>query len=348
MKIAHIISTQFDFPPREHNGRIDLAHSIVEGLVARGHDVTVYAGAKAKTSAKHVTVGHPITEKMLGAKKKKPHAINNFLLLSKLYQDAGKYDVIHSHLDYNQVLFTPFVQTPTVTTMHWRLTDELINFVQNFRNKNFYFTPITNALKTSNKVPFTQTVYNGIHIEDTTPSYKPGTYLAFLGSLIKEKGIETALYVAKKTKIPLKIAGKIKPKEQAYFEKVVKPHIDGKLIQYLGSIPHHTVGKFLANAKALLFPVEWQEAHPLVTIEAMAAGTPLLAFRRAPLPELIKSGKHGYLVRTKEEMAQKVLTIDSLDRRACRKQAEKFTFEKMLDGYEAVYKKLATKHGKKK
>ena len=346
MRIAHIVSTQFTLPPKKHNGRLFLASDLIEEQIKNGHKVTLFAHHTARSSAKLVSLKDPIKASGSAKQKLATHRTNNLALFSVLYQQAGSFDVIHSHLDSLAAFFAPFVNTPTIATMHAPLFDATQNMLKNLPKKNLYFAPISNAqkqIKNPGVVNFTSTVYNGIRVDQIKASPKHGKYLAYVGRIVKEKGIETACQVAKQTKTPLKIAGRVKAKDKEYFESVIKPYIDGKLISYVGEIPRRSVFPFLRDALAFIFPLQWPEPFGLVNVESLAVGTPVLSFDVPPVNEIVEHGVSGFLARNQAEMVQFVNRIQVLDRHECRKRAEEFSVEAMAQNYEKVYTTIIKK-----
>lgn len=198
------------------------------------------------------------------------------------------------------------------------------------------------------KLNFSATIHHGIPIEKFPYNKKPENYLVWLGRITKKKGLTEAIKVAKATKTKLIIAGIINPRDQEIFNKEIKPEIDHKQIFYIGPVGHQSKVKLLKNAKALLYPVSWEEPFGLVMIEALACGTPVIAFKRGSVPEIVKDNKTGYQVRTVSEMIKAVKKLYSMPveeyqkmRYNCRKQVEKnFTVEKMVDQYEKMYYKI--------
>ena len=191
------------------------------------------------------------------------------------------------------------------------------------------------------RLNFVGTVYNGIEVAAFDFSVRPGTYLAFLGRMSPEKGAVEAILAAKKARLPLIMAAKVDAVDQQYFSQRVKPLIDGRQIRYIGEVDHPGKVKLLKNALALLALIQWEEPFGLFLVEALACGTPVIASNRGSVPEIIQTGKTGFIVENYLQAARAVKKVGDLDRRACRAAVEKrFTIERMVDGYEKVYRRV--------
>ncbi|MFC1632769.1 glycosyltransferase family 4 protein [Patescibacteria group bacterium] len=347
MKIAHLTPSVTRFPPRGDQGRYRLVNLLIEGLSAKKHKVTLYAHKDSTTSAELISIDSLPLEGRSRIEKLKNVTLSTNLLISRAYQDAKKYDVIHSHFNDKHLMFNALVDVPTVVTQHWPITEEMDHILSQANLKNLHIVPISKAQKKANpKLPYTQVVYNGIEVDKFKFRPESGKYLANLSRVMPEKGTRDAIKVANKAKLPLVIAGKSKhsDKARAYWPEVEKALIKSAYAKYRGMIPHKEVSNFLGHAKALIFPIKWEEPFGLVMIEAMATGTPVIAYGRGSVPEIVKDGVTGFIVNSVREMAKAVKKIDQIDRAACRKHVEdNFSVQQMVEGYEKVYKSLKKK-----
>jgi glycosyltransferase involved in cell wall biosynthesis len=338
MRIAQIAPLIERVPPLLYGGTERVVSALTEELVRRGHDVTLFASGDSATSARLV----PIVERSL---RLNPDIQDNYAYtmrqLGAVFEHAADFDIIHNHLDYFAWPFARLVRTPVVTTMHGRLDlPDLAAIVRDYRDQPL--VSISDSQR--NPLPgakWAATVYNGL---DLTP-YRfyggPGAYFAFIGRIAPEKNLEGAIAIARETGIPLKIAAKVDPVDEEYYQAAIKPLIDGRLIEYIGEIGEHEKGDFLGPAYALLFAVDWPEPFGLAMAEAMACGTPVLGLRRGSVPEVVEDGVTGFVRDTEEELAAAARRIPELDRRACRRRVEqRFSAAAMTGGYEAVYREL--------
>jgi glycosyltransferase involved in cell wall biosynthesis len=352
MRIAIYCSPAHPVPPKQ--GRIlapwVLAGQIADQLVDRGHQVDLYAGEGSRTKANLISEG--INPDSFYLKGEDPRRIRFFdsLLASKLYLKQQKehcYDVIHVHHPIHRTLYyAPFVDIPTIITLHNPMQDDYI--YETVRTmSNVHLVPIShNQANSYPNIPYTQVVYNGIDTEQYAFNATPWDYLLIAGRIVPEKGFHTAIKVAQQTGQKLIIAGEIYKDEKTarYWSEQIEPHIDNNLISYAGALPSSKMVQLYQRAKALLFPIEWEEPFGLVMTEAMSCGTPVIAFRRGSVPEIIKEGKTGFIVRDEKEMAGAIGKISQINRQDCRQHVESyFSIRTMIDGYEQVYQKAITK-----
>ncbi|MEM4592690.1 MAG: glycosyltransferase family 4 protein [Sulfolobales archaeon] len=344
MRIAMIAPLYEAVPPRLYGGTERVVYALVEELVKRGHDVTLFATGDSKTSARLI----PMAEAglRLSRNTKDPIALH-MAMLEEVYSQAESFDIIHSHVDYLTFPFARYSPTPTVTTLHGRLDlPETRRVLSRFPEQ-----PLV-SISNSQRAPVSDlplnwvaTVYNGIRLEHfsfrSNPSDPP--YLVFLGRISPEKGPIQAIEVAKKVGLPLKIAAKIDPADLLWAERNFLPLLDTPGVEYLGEVDEKTKAELLGGALALLFPIDWPEPFGLVMVEAMACGTPVIAFPGGSVEEVVIHGITGFICfsRTTEEMAQAVKKVDRLDRRACRRHVEQnFSSSIMADRYEEVYRSV--------
>jgi glycosyltransferase involved in cell wall biosynthesis len=337
MRIAQVAPLWEQVPPPAYGG-IELVVSLLtEELVHRGHEVTLFASGDSISQAKLESI-HPRAMRLDPTIKE--YGVYEALHLNNVFQKANSFDIIHSHVGYPVLPFAKFVKTPIVHTLHMPFTPD--NRKLFLSAKDQPFVSISEAqVDASLGLNYVATVHNAIDVSRHRffehPDEPP--YLAFLGRLSPEKGPHHAIAIAKQTGLPLKMAGKVDPVDQVYFEQEIKPHIDGEQIQFLGEANHAQKNDLLGRAIAMLFPITWREPFGLVMIESMAAGTPVIAMRMGSTPEIIVHGKTGYLCDSVAECIDAVGRISDISRLACRQYAEdKFGVGRMVDGYEEVYR----------
>ena len=339
MRIAQIAPLAESVPPKLYGGTERVIAWLTEELIDLGHEVTLFASGDSVTRAELAAVwpqalrlGRPRTDPMAA------HAA----LLEAIARRAEEFDIIHCHIDWTHLPVLSRHATPFVTTFHGRLDlPGLSSVVQTFHTAPFV------SISNNQRVPlqgvnWVGTVYHGMPANLLQPSFASGGYLAFLGRLTAEKGPEAAIRIARASGAPLRIAAKLPRAEQGYFKKRVEPMIDGTHIRITGEVNDRTKQEFLAGASALLFPIDWPEPFGLVMIEAMACGTPVIAFRSGSVPEVIDDGVTGFIVESEEEAAEAIVhRLPRLDRRQVRARFEqRFTARRMAEEYVRQYQQL--------
>ena len=357
LKIAMLASNYIRIPPSPKHvsqgsaGAVEFIISeITEELTRRGHRVTLFASGNSQTRAKLFSVykKDSRSEEKIGRFRRREF---EHLLISQAYQLArkGKFDIIHSHFDTRTCGYAPFVKTPTVSTLHSPLDSFIIKNILKFYKNTQYYTPISNSQKKLFKgLNYTATVHHGINLKKINPSFKKGKYFVASGRMVESKGALDAIKAIMKTDEKLLLIGKARSSLTEYWKKI-EPYIDGKKIIHLGFIPRKKLLSYFKNAKALLFPIHWEEPFGLVMIEAMACGTPIIAFKRGSVPEVVKHNKTGFVVQpfnknkkpNIEGLVEAIKKIDLIDRQECRRHTEEnFSLERMVDDYEKVYYKI--------
>jgi glycosyltransferase involved in cell wall biosynthesis len=339
MKIAQIAPLYESVPPKYYGGTERVIHYLTEELVRKGHDVTLYASGDSMTSARLV----PLCPDALRLNRRfyMDDLAHHVLLIEKLHKDAAEYDLLHSHMDFFAYSLLRRATVPSITTLHGRLDlPDLVPLYLEFSDM-----PVVSISKKQREplpwLNWQRTIHHGIPEHLYKPRDKPGSYLAFLGRISPEKGIEQAIAIATRAGIPLKIAAKVDRKDQEYYDGVVKPLLDHPLIEYLGEIGEAEKNEFLANALALLIPLDWPEPFGLVMIEAMACGTPVITRARGAVPEIIEDGITGFIFEGAADAIAAIVKAEDLDRRYCRRVFEKhFTAARMADDYIELYKSL--------
>jgi len=342
LKIAQLSTPFFDVPPETYGGTELVVSNLTEELVKRGHRVTLFATGTSKTKA-HLEY---VFKKALGPGKPKSllsslaeklpwtQALPSFYHAILPFEKADQFDIIHNHFHYYGLFFSSLVKTPTLTTYHGDLSTAEECTIEKLileKYKESFWIAISESQRShiKTKLKFLKVIHHGVSIEKFPFSQRHQNYLAWLGRITKKKGILEAIKIAKITKTKLIIAGTVNPRDEEYFKKEIKPKIDKKIIFYIGSVNHPEKVKLLKNAKALLYPISWEEPFGLVMIEAMACGTPVIAFDRGSVREIIKDGKTGFIVKNTKEMVKAFKKIEEINRKDCQKHIERnFTVKK--------------------
>ncbi|MGB7444619.1 MAG: glycosyltransferase family 4 protein [Coleofasciculaceae cyanobacterium] len=336
MKIAQISPLWERVPPFRYGGVELVVSLLTDELVRRGHEVTLFASGDSITEADLHSVHHQALR--LDENVKEP-IIYEQMMLFQLYQQADKFDIIHSHVGYTVLPFCDFVKTPTVHTTHGIFTPDNEKLFRKFAKQPYI--SISNAQREPRLgLNYVHTVYNGIDPEvypfQAEPTQPP--YLAFIGRLSPEKGPEEAIKIALAAGLPLKMAGKIDTVDRTYYSEVLEPLIDGEQIQYLGEVSHLEKVQLLGNATLTLFPIAWREPFGLVMIESMATGTPVIGRALGSVPEVIAPGKTGFVCNSLAEMIEVVPDAMKLERQTCRDSVlNRFSVKTMVDQYELAY-----------
>lgn len=339
MKIAQIAPLMESVPPRLYGGSERIVSYVTDELVRQGHDVTLFASGDSVSSANLVRCV-PIALR-LDANVKDPIPYY-MLMLDRVREMADEFDILHFHIDqFHFPLFRPIAQR-TVTTLHGRqdlhdlkplyvgFSDMPLVSISNSQRK-----PIANA-------NFAATVYHGLPAQTLKPNYKPsGDYVAFLGRISPEKRPDRAIRIAQALGLRIKIAAKIDKVDEAYFREHIASLFNLPGVEYIGEIDERSKSEFLGEASALLFPIDWPEPFGLSMIEAMACGTPVLAFRCGSVPEIIDPGVTGLIVDSMDEAIRVMPQVLALDRRAVRQKFEqRFSASRMAKDYVQVYRSL--------
>jgi len=343
LKIALLAPFEEPVPPHKYGGTELVVYNLAEELTKLGHEITLLASGDSHTSAK-LKACVPRSIRVLPEASSPPIRQGlNYAGLAKAITliNQNGFDILHNHFGWQMLLFRDLITCPIVTTLHGTLEEPTEKYMHNrFQEENFISISNTQR-KHGPKLNYVATVYNGIQVERFTFNDKPKDYFAFLGRIHPHKGPEYAIEIAKKAGIKLIMAAKIDPLDVDYYERCVKPLIDGKQIQFIGEPDHKGKVELLKNAKALLLPVQWDEPFGLVNIEALACGTPVINMRRGSLPEIINEGKQGYLCKTIDDAVNAIPKIGKINRLGCRQYVEaNFTAKQMAERYVDAYKKV--------
>lgn len=336
MKIAILSPVAWRTPPRKYGPWEQVVSGLAEELAKRGADITLFATGDSVTAGKLAwCVSKPYAEDP-GADVK----VNECLHISNLMERADEFDIIHNHYDFLPLTYSRLIKTPVVTTIHGFSSPLIVPVYKKYNNHCSYV-----AISNSNRHPelnYAATVYNGIDVNTFTYCTNAADYLLFFGRIHPEKGAWDAIQVAKKCHTKLIIAGLIQ--DTAYFESRIKPYINNEDVVYAGNCGPQQRNELLGGARALLHLIHFDEPFGLSVAEAMCCGTPVIAFNRGSMPELILDNKTGFLVNTIEEAADAVTQISSINRYDCRQwSASAFSTEKMTDDYIEVYRRILGK-----
>jgi glycosyltransferase involved in cell wall biosynthesis len=338
MRIAQVAPLYESVPPKYYGGTERIVSYLTEELVRQGHQVTLFASGDSVTRARLVAA----CRRSLRLDK---HCVDqmahHLLMLEQVFQRAHEFDIVHFHIDYLHFPLSRRQSIVHVTTLHGRMDiPDLVPLYQEFQDM-----PVV-SISAAQREPlpwanWQATVYHGLPDDLYQFRAKPGNYLAFLGRISPEKRVDRAIEIAKEVGIPLKIAAKVDRVDRDYFDAVVGPMLRDPLVKFVGEIGDGEKDEFLGNAYALLFPIDWPEPFGLVMIEAMACGTPVIAYRAGSVPEVMEEGHTGFIVEELEDAVEAVRRVPELSRERCREVFEqRFTANRMACDYLEVYQRL--------
>ena len=346
MNIAQITSVYISVPPKTHGGTERVVYHLCQQLDRRGHHVELFASGDSQVTCRLQAVLPVATQydpQSTFYMEKEYEARNTY----NLYRQAERFDVIHAHWTTLAPYFSALTTIPTLVTYAY-IEKELHQYYQ----KHFpRCLPVCVSHAQANMLgdDSIPVVYNGVDLDEIPFNDRPEDFFMIVGRMTPGKGIAEAIRIAKKSKVKLLIVGHVTthlPWSEEYFLKEIKPHIDGDRVRYIERMAYHDIVQTMGKAKGFLFPLQWDEPFGMVVIEAMAAGTPVLAYGRGSMPELIQNGETGYLVENEEEMVEMTHRVATLDRARCRNWVQqRFSIEQMVDGYEQLYRKAT--HGRR-
>jgi len=339
VRIALLAPVALPVPPRGYGGTELVIHQLAEGLVAHGHDVTLFASGDSETPARLRSL-FPRALAPLGIDTKERYQPLEQEHVAWACSQAGEFDLVHDHTKTLGVLMAPSVATPMVTTLHNDFTPE--RRAVYLRHPQHPYVAISAAqARRCPELNYAGIVYNGIDLEEPRLSDRKGEYLLFLGRLCAAKGTHTAIAVAKVLGMPLVLAGKIDPVDRDYVASEVEPHLDGERIRYVGEVTGQAKWDLIAGARCLLFPIQWAEPFGLVMIEAMACGTPVVATRWGSVEEVVSHGVSGWIADDFAGLLEGVERCRHASARACRQWVEQqFSSRAMVEGYLSVYARV--------
>ncbi|MGC2473517.1 MAG: glycosyltransferase family 4 protein [Candidatus Sulfotelmatobacter sp.] len=339
MRIAQVAPLYESVPPRLYGGTERVVSWLTEELVRQGHDVTLFASGDSLTNARLI----PACSRALRLDRRciDPMA-HHIHLLERVLQEKDEFDIIHFHIDYMHFPISRRESLPQLTTLHGRL--DIPDLVPLYRE--FSEMPVV-SISDSQRAPLPWinwhgTVHHGMTEGIFKPRFEPGKYLAFLGRVSPEKGLDRAIEIALRAEMPLKIAAKVDRADKEYFEHDIKPLLGSDLIEFIGEISDLEKNEFLGNASAFLFPINWSEPFGIVLIEALACALPVVAYPLGSVPEIIDDGVSGFLVNNVDEAVEAVTNIAIIDRKNCRRSFEqRFSVKRMAQDYLTIYKRIA-------
>ncbi|HWJ28583.1 MAG TPA: glycosyltransferase family 4 protein [Flavisolibacter sp.] len=341
MKIAQVAPLYESVPPRLYGGTERVVHYLTEELVKLGHEVTLFASEDSITSASLIPICKEALRLNLNCEDSlAPHILE----IQEVIERAQQFDIIHFHIDYLHFPFSSHLSTPHLTTLHGKLSIPELQMIYNKFN-----LPVV-SISSSQRAPlpqanFVATIHHGLPEELHCSGSGTGGYLAFLGRISPEKGIDKAIEWAITANTPLKIAAKVDKADEKYFQNEIRHLLAHPLIEYIGEINEKEKTSFLGNARALLFPINWQEPFGMVLIEALACGTPVIAHPFGSVPEIITHGENGFLVNSTKEATAAIHKLSNWNRLLARQSFDKrFTAYRMALDYLRVYEKLIAIH----
>jgi glycosyltransferase involved in cell wall biosynthesis len=345
MRIAQVAPPLESVPPLRYGGTERVVSTLTEGLVERGHDVTLFAAGDSRTAARLV----PVVETSLWHRRPPIQDFAPFwaLTVGRLLREIDDFDLIHSHLDYFGFPTARASPRPFLSTLHGRL--DLPELEQLYREyTDIPLVSISDAQRRpAPDANWIGTVHHGIDLDNFTFNPRRGRDLAFLGRIAPEKGLDTAIRVAQRAHMPIRIAARMPlpfkdnpevRRDWAYYENDIQPLLLGPDVELIGQVGGTQKDEFLRNAAALLFPIRWPEPFGLVVPEALACGTPVLAMACGSVPEIVEDGVTGFVCQTEDELVDAVGRIGEIDRAQCRSEAERrFSPAAMVARYEDIY-----------
>jgi len=340
MRIGVIASIAHRLPPRDYGPWEQIASTLTEGFVARGHDVSLFATADSDTSARLDAVAPSGYEETPGLDAKVWEALHN----ANAFEHAAGFDIMANHFDFMPLSYSRLVNTPMVTTIHGFSSEGIVPAYGRYDDIAHYV-----AISDANRhaaLHYEATIHHGIDADQFTFVSDSGDYLLFLGRIHPDKGTHEAIEVARRAGLPLVIAGTVA--DQHYFERRVRPHVDGVHVLYVGPVGPRKRDELLGGARALLHLISFAEPFGLAVIESLATGTPVIANNLGSMPELILPGRTGFLVTTPEEAVAAVERVGEISRQACRADVlARFTADVMIDRYLALFAAILSRRSER-
>jgi glycosyltransferase involved in cell wall biosynthesis len=340
MRIAQVAPLYESVPPALYGGTERVASYLTEELVRQGHQVTLFASGDSRTAAELIA---PCPRALRLDRSCRDVMAAHVLMLELVAQEARRFDLIHFHCDYLHYPLTRRLGVRHLTTLHGRL--DLPELVPVY--KQFPEVPLVSISDSQRRplpwVNWQATVYHGLPTDLHTFREEPGQYLAFLGRISPEKRVDRAIAIAQQVGMPLRIAAKVDAADRAYFEAEIEPLLKkaGRHVEFIGEVGGRDKDEFLGGAHALMFPIDWPEPFGLVMIEALACGTPVIAFRNGSVPEILEDGTSGFVVDSLDQAAAAVGKVAALSRRRCREVFEdRYCVARMARDYLRVYRRL--------
>jgi glycosyltransferase involved in cell wall biosynthesis len=341
MRIAQVAPLYESVPPKLYGGTERVVSWLTEELVRLGHDVTLFASGDSMTTAKLIP---SCQESLRLSPESVDHLAHHIVQLEQVLRRKDEFDLIHFHVDYLHYPLSRRERYTHVTTLHGRL--DIPDLVPLY---DVYSEMPVISISDSQREPLPRlnwqgTVHHGLPVDSYKFHRKTGKYLAFLGRTSPEKGLDRAIAIARDAGIPLKIGAKVDKADQEYFETVIQPLLGAADIEFVGEIGYPEKNEFLGDACALLFPIAWPEPFGIVMIEAMACGTPVIAYPFGSVPEVVEDGVSGYLASDQAAAVEAAKQIEKIDRKKVRKHFEKnFTADRMALDYLKIYERMVSR-----
>jgi glycosyltransferase involved in cell wall biosynthesis len=333
MKIAILSPVAWRTPPRHYGPWEQVSSNICEGLVKQGHEVSLFATGDSITES----TLYSITETGYAENQDSDAKVLECLHISNLMEQADQFDIIHNNFDFLPLTYSKLIKTPIVTTIHGFSSPKIIPVFKKY-NDNSHYVSISNSDR-SEQLNYIATVYNGLNTEQFTLQEQHGDYLLYFGRIHPDKGTYEAIQIAKKKKMKLIISGLIQ--DSNYFTEKVEPYLNNTSVVYVGNSGPEERDKLLGGAYAMLHPISFEEPFGLSVAESMLCGTPVIAFNKGSMSELIANQKTGFLVKNIDEACAALEMVKNIDRNYCRTWAKSnFSCEKMVDDYVKVYEKI--------
>ena len=344
MRVAQLTSVYLPVPPPTHGGTELIVSYLTDELVRRGHDVHLFASGDSRTKATlHAVVERAtLTDPDLTLYADKEMETRNAY---ELYREADAFDVVHAHWPTLAPYFAPFAATPTVVTYHY--VEPALHAYYRLELPTVHPVCVSRSQAELLGEPELPVVYNGVDMARIQFNDAPEDYLVLVARMVPNKGIAEAIEIARRAGERLVLVGPVThyiPWSRAYYEERVRPHVDDDRVVHWPELPNAEVLELVSKAKGFLFPLQWEEPFGLAVVEAMACGTPVVTLSRGSMPELVADGVSGFVAESEDELAGAVAKLGSLDRRRVRTHVEeRFTYQRMVDAYEALYTTLAAR-----
>jgi glycosyltransferase involved in cell wall biosynthesis len=330
VRIAVLAPISWRVPPRHYGPWELFASLLTEGLAARGHEVTLFATGDSETSA----VLSSVVPRGWSEEPSPDPKVAECLHISEVFERAAEFDIIHNSFDFLPLTYSGLISTPLITTIHGFSSPQIVPVYEKYDRRTFYV-----AISEADKHPsltYLATIHHGIETKRFAFSPTAGSYLAFFGRIHRDKGLVAAIDTANETGIPLRIAGIIQ--DELYFKREIAPRLDGDRVQFVGPVRAEDRSSFLGGAMALLHLINFDEPFGFSVVEAMACGTPVIAFDRGSMPEIIRDGTTGFVVADLHAASEAVRRVGELDREAVRADAvRRFDSNRMVDEYVVAY-----------
>ena len=337
LRVAMLAPISWRVPPRHYGPWEQFVSLLTEGLVRRGLDVTLFATADSITGASLVGTAPTGYSEDEGLDAK----VWESLHIATVFERAAEFDLIHNNFDFLPLTYSDLVETPVVTTIHGFSSERIVPVYERY-NATGHYVAISQADRHA-RLDYAATIHHGVDMRQLPFRATPAGGLLFLGRIHPDKGVADAIEVAARADMPLTIAGIVQ--DAAYFEQLVRPHIDGDRVTYVGPVGPLERGELLGAARAMLHLIDFDEPFGFTVVESMACGTPVIARRRGSMPELVRHGQNGFLVETIEEAVGAVELADGLNRGMVRASVQRrFDVSRMVDDYVRLYERIVEEH----